>query len=505
MTGGAAGNQRSLFTQEGQYVAPVIAEMYGATAGSLGAMERAKVTITNIDEVFSYILSEQQSIGILNLFSVADADQSGDANIFDSSANVTVGIRDLSGSFKPVIVEALGAALSSGPHRDVNTPASAANCTPAVYLRRQAYDDTMASLRFDTLANLLAADDLASFTCSLDVSGGASSLVAKLAGASAEQRKALFTQLPESNSEKYLNAEDLSGINAAEDLPGLNYLPFVVGDKFVFVFDTTVGATTIAENTAIPSSGAVITRAGADAGVFTNSAEALAGAAGGLLAGSFGEAGATNGGYADGSLRFSAPTRRRIALALMVTRNPAPAAVVDPDAADQDLSGEGFVLKFRPETDANDYLVDPAADNYSIKLASGMLNALQAPLDLSSNVPAASGVTPQSYTDVSDSATIDTNLSDLSDGNNWMVVPTMESLIGAASGGHYGRYAVIPEAGNKNHYRVARVGTSGNTWKVECNAMVATAADAIKLHYIENSGHAVSKDIAVTVNVNFSA
>ncbi len=503
MTGGAAGNQQALFTQEGQYIAPVIAEMYGATAGTLGTLERAKVTITNIDEIFSYVLSEEQSIKILNLFSVADADESGVTNVFDNSANVTVGIRDLSGEFKPIIVEALGAALSKSTHQEVNTTNAAANCTPAVYLRRQAYDDTFASLRFDTLGDMLAANDLKSFTCSLDLSGGAKSLVAKLTGAQPEQRKALFTQLPESNIEKYLNAEDLSGINAAEDLAGLNYLPFIVGDKFVFVFDTTVGKTSIAENTAIPTEGADITRDDADAGVYTNSAQAIAGAAGGLLGGAYGSA------YANGTLRFSAPTRRRIALALMVTRNAGGVGNADPQAPAG--AGNAFVLKFAPETAAGPYYVDPAAADYSIKLASGMLNNLTGlmELDMTSKVKSASGSTPQSYSDAPSSATIDTSLNDLSDGNNWMDIPGMTALVGAASTDHYGRYAVIPVASNnnKNHYKVLRVGDSGNTWKVRCNAMVATAGtpDQFVLHYIENTGQTASKTVSVSVNVNFSA
>ena len=77
-TSGAGAGQTgsgSKSTEPGQYVAPVIAVMNADASGTYGVLQRAKVTITNIDETFSYILSEQQSARLMNLFRVADTDK----------------------------------------------------------------------------------------------------------------------------------------------------------------------------------------------------------------------------------------------------------------------------------------------------------------------------------------------------------------------------------------------------------------------------------------------
>lgn len=500
--------QQSLSTSDGMYIAPVIAEMYGAASGKYGTLQKSKVTITNIDEVFGYVLSEAESVNLLNMFRVEDSDVSGTDGLLDSSANVTVSlIGDLSGAFKEVIIKALNNALSEKPHVKVNSTDAATNQVPAKYLELKAYEDTKASLNFDTLVNMVAADDLMEFTASLDVSSGAKSLVAKLDNiGSAIARRALYTQLPEANTETYLTPQDDAGIFSAEGINKIDFLPFLVGDKFVCVFDTTVGETTINDNTALPTSGAVITRASKDNAVPDSQTQAATGAAGGNLI--VDDASTLAFGNPTDPLRFSAPTRRRIALALMVSRAAAGEGKADFRTHTPAHKGTGLKLKFKPAKDnENTYYIDSSANHFDIAVAAGMLSGTTGNISLYENliepkntVPGPLDVKPQAYT-------VNALLSDLSDGENWMdVSSSLASLVAAKDGTHYGAFAIWSQAGAKNAYKM--VNESDNTWKLQINALVKTESgspDQIKIIYVENTGFMEELEISVSVNVDFAA
>lgn len=495
--------QQALSTSDGMYIAPVIAEMYGEAAGKYGTLQRSKVTITNIDEVFGYVLSEEESVKLLNMFRVEDSDVAGTAGLLDSSANVTVSVRlDVSGGFKEVIIKALREALSENTHVLVNSTAPATHQIPANYLKLKAYQDTVASLNFDTLANMLGADDLMDFTASLDVSGGAKSLVAKLDHVdSAVARRALYTQLPEKNTETYLTPQDISGIFSAEGINKIDFLPFLVGDKFVCVFDTTIGETTINDTTAPPVNGALITRDAKDNAVPSQQAAAATGAAGGNLI--VDDSSTLAFGNPSDPLRFAAPTRRRIALALMVSRLAAgegeelfrSRALADDD--------KGLKMKFKPaKHPEQEYFLDPSAAHFSVAVAAGMLYDTSGNISLySGNITAKSSNDPLSA--VLGSYTVDISGSDASNNTPYWVpvAASVTGLTAVADGTHYGGFAIIAQQGAKNAYRMNWVDT--NKWTLQVNAQVH-ATDSITLCYVENTGHTVEKPIAVTVAIDYT-
>ena len=497
--------QQSLSTGNNEYIAPVIAEMYGAASGTYGTLQKSKVTITNIDEIFGYVLSEADSVNLLNMFRVGDADLSGQDGMLDSSANVTVSVlMDLSGAFKEVIVKALSNALSEGLHKKVNSLDAATNRVPGQYLEMKAYEDTKTSLGYDTLADMVAADDLASFTASLDVSGGAKSLVAKLNAnndTTAAARRAMFTQLPEANTETYLTPQDISGIYSAEGINAIDFLPFVVGDKFVCVFDTTIGETTINENTVAPGKGAAITRVAMDAYVPNIKEQATEGAAGGNLI-----VDDASNEFADGTLRFSAPTRRRIALALMVSREADSSGNATVRSTTLSNKGAGLKLQFKPAKDnENIYIIDSSANHYDFAVAAGMLSGTNGNLSLwAGDISGQSSFADPLVTKPT-VYTVNTTLSDVSDGVNWIdVSSSLSGLAAAMAVPHYGAFAIIAQEDAKNAYKM--VWESANTWKLQVNALVnTTAADKITLRYVENTGLTYSLSIDVNVVVDFSA
>jgi hypothetical protein len=500
-------------TQAGQYIAPVIAVMNADASGNYGVLQRAKVTITNIDETFNYILSEEQSASLMNLFRVADADIARNNNTLDSSANVDVSL-NLAGSdgdnFRTMIRTALSGALSSTASLKVNSGAASTNLTPSQYLEYQAYKDALNALKYDTLADMLGADDFASFNMSLDMCGGAISLVDKLAAAEAAIRKTLYTQLPEDNTEKYLapsGRTDLSnGVFAAENVSVINFLPFVVGDKIVFVFDVTVGAATAAGNGTLSSvtGGPAITRVNADGALVPSNNESASSGAGALV----NEANAANY-ISGGSLTFSAPTRRRIALALMISRQAASLPDAAPDAAtDVSFNGEGLIMQFTPQYRADGasgtIKMDPKAADYGLMLAAGILNGATGGVGIKAavgpvlDVLAGSGSTsaPASMPVNAVTMAININQAAVSDGSNNIVVTDCDALIGVDAGSVYGRFAFIPDnAARANEFSIVR--KQNNEWQLEVNAMRAGESKG-KLVYIENGGYKVSKDITVT-------
>jgi hypothetical protein len=485
-------------TSDGEYIAPVIAVMNADASGTYGVLQRAKVTITNIDQTFNYLLSETESVGLTNLFRVLDADLGGDANKLDNSANVLVELKlDNQDDFHATISAALAGAWADISAITVDSGSVVSPHTVTKYMEFQSYNDTLNALKFDTLANMLGADDLRSYNMNLDISGGAASLIEKLDAASAAVRKTLYTQMPESNTEKYLAPSGGSlgdGIYAGEDISGINFLPFVVGDKIVFVFDVTVGQASVAPNGTLetPSSGPAIDRVLGDASLVAANIEAAASGAGIL------DVAANTGAYASGngeSLTFSAPTRRRIALTLMLSRESSGTGskhVLSKDALG--LSGEGFVLSFQPETSAETYQIDPAHPDYELMLAAGMFHNLKAELttvvgetmvarDVSNNMPAS---------DISYDTTFTMN--DISDGENWQDVIGADSLIGASGADHYGRFAFIPGNNKTNFFRIEHV--SGNEWKLQVNVMQSGVSDGI-LYYIENTGGKDQRNVEV--------
>jgi hypothetical protein len=516
-TGAGQTGSTNASTETGQYIAPVIAAMNADASGNYGVLQRAKVTITNIDQTFNYILSEAQSASLMNLFSVADTDISRNTNVLDSSANVDVNL-NLAGldgdNFRTMIRTALSGALSSTASKYVGSGAAEANLTPSNYLAFQAYSDALKALKYDTLADMLGADDFSSFRMSLDMCGGAISLVDKLTAAEAAIRKTLYTQLPETNTEKYLapsGRTDLSnGVFAAENVSVINFLPLVVGDKIVFVFDVTVGAATanaqVPGTLNVPSGGPAITRENGDGALVPKNEESASSGAGALV----NEANADNY-ISSGSLTFSAPTRRRIALALMISRHDDSRPNASPLAAtDVSFNGEGLIMEFTPQYRAVDasgtILMDPKAENYGFMLAAGILDGATGGVGIKAAVgPVPTGSTSAPASMPVDAVTMDISINhiDISDGSNIKVVTGCGALVGQDAANVYGRFAFIPDnalGARANEFSIVR--KANNEWQLDVNAMCVGVSKG-KLVYIENGGYKVEK--VITVNTNWAA
>lgn len=492
---------QTLSTSDGNYLAPVIAQMFADASGEYGVLQRTKVTITNINKIFGYRLSEEQSVKLMNLFRVTDTDVSGIANTLDSSAEVDVSL-NLAGAdaenFRSMIREALTAAETQDQVQAINSgvPGTAYR-TVTDWLAFEAYKDTVESLKYDTLANMLGADDLAAFSMRLDVCGAAISLVSQLNDASPAQRKALFTQFPEANIEKYLfPVTDISGLQSAEAISDIKFLPFVVGDRFYCVFDTTIGQAALKEDGTRenPTLGPSVVRVDADNSPASGQT-AQAGAVGGSVT-----APLANGEYDNGaSLRFSAPTRRRIALALILSRETTAAASndINGDATELTDAGEGFKMAFVPKAaygGAGTYVIDPQDEAYQLMVASGMLHDLSEQLIVTADDAPAHSEYAHSLEDIS--ADLLVKMADISDGVNWQELKT--GLSGVTADSVYGRFVFVPSAAageSANEVRISHV-EGGNTWMVEINAL-STGLTKGDLYYVENSGRYVQANLSV--------
>jgi hypothetical protein len=454
------------------YVAPFIAQMAANAEGTVGVLQRANVTITGVDETFELCLSAADSVNLLNAFHVYKSDAGAIDGVLDTSAGVTV---DMSGAeiLKSALRAALDAAMSTGEHMPVDGAQVAAKRNIADYLKREAYVDTRDQLAYDTLANLLEASDLASFSLVLDVSGGAKNMYDAMNGTGVNApryRRTIFTQLPESNIEAYLNPNPASGglvghLNA-EPIEDIHFMPFISGDKIYFVFDAIVGETTIdAGNTAMPTSGALVTREVKDADYADK-----------LQIGSAGMAGLATLGknaaeYANGaSLTFNAPTKRRIGVSVKVAKREAATSGSDLDATNT----QPFNIELAPGV-----IVDPSGEHYAFQVAAGLL-ADAAELKLSASAP--SGTHAMEMPSPPATAAVDLSGQDLS-GGAYAVATVLSSLPAVqSSGGVLGKWLIV-NAANANQFVL-------NGSDVEYRARIATApaADYAELYYVSNVG-----------------
>lgn len=288
----------------GIIVMPFIPKMYADASGTVGVLQQTTVQIIDIDHVFNVDTSVADAKKILKGFKVKDLDASGNGTLYDPSANVSVElIPGASGEFISTLASQIAASTST----------SLSNKTLAIWLKEETQVDVTKLLSFDTLANLLEASTLKSFAIDLDASGGAENMW-NLIGVddteSAARRRTLFTQFSEAHVEKYAYV-DASGLDTSnERVIIMNFLPFVVGDKFTMVFDVVVGQYTMGSNTA-PGSGAFISRAQGDYAAGQTGAYTDAYVLGGQVASNF----------ANNSLTITKPTLRRVAVQLALGKS----------------------------------------------------------------------------------------------------------------------------------------------------------------------------------------
>ena len=398
---------------EQTYVAPFIAAMYAHAEGTVGVLQRANVSITGVDETFELCLSTAESVKLLNAFRVHKSDAGVIDGVLDTSAGVTVDMRTPV-DFKDALRAALDSALSTGTHMPVDGAQVAAKRTIEGYLKRETYVDTRDQLAYDTLANLLEASDLASFTMELDISGAAANMYDQMNGNGTNApryRRTLFTQLPESNVEAYLKPAGAINAGNAEEITDINFLPFRSGDKIYFVFDAVVGETSMVDGVLeAPSSGAAITREVKDADYADKVQVGSAGMAG------LASLGKNAAEYANGaSLTFNAPTKRRIGVAIKVAKDKAATSGSDLAAANT----EAFNLQ-----NVGGPIFDPSGEYYAYQVAAGLLDSTG--LVLTASEPSgthAAGITMPS---APATAAVDLSGQDLSNGGHATAVVIAE-------------------------------------------------------------------------------
>jgi hypothetical protein len=492
---GTTGITLSTNASQQLYIAPFIAQMVANAEGTVGVLQRAAVTITGVDETFNLVLSEAESVKLLNAFHVykTDAHNDGIDGVLDTSAGVTVDIISSNeATFKAALRTALDAAMSDNQHYSVGQAGSGAagdenERTITEYLKRETYVDTRDQLAYDTLANLLEASDLASFTMQLDVSGAAKNMYEQLNGVGplpARYRRTIFTQLPEENTEAYLlpkSTGDLSGNATAEAITDIKFLPFLSGDKIYFVFDAVVGAASVDGNGMLstPSSGATIGRDIKDADYADKVQVGSAGMAGLASLAKDNAQNPNDSEYASAadSVFFSAPTKRRIGVSVQVAKGVALPPVKAP---------------FNIELAAG-VIVDPSGAHYEYVVASGLLSDA-AELKLSSDAP--SGTHAMIMPAAPMAAAVDlsgVNLSNLGHATAELIA-TLPDVQNA--GGVKGKWLIVNAAGNKNQFVL-------NGSKVEYRARIATAAaDSASLYYVSNVGK--SGPVALSGGASYS-
>lgn len=466
---GSNGITLSTNAAQGEYVAPFIAQMVADAAGTVGVLQRANVSITGVDETFELCLNADDSVKLLNAFHIYKSDAGSIDGVLDTSAGVTV---DMIGevNFKAALRAALDSAMSTNNHLGVDSADAAAKKTIEGYLKREAYVDTRDQLAYDTLANLLEASDLASFTMQLDVSGAAKNMFSELDGSGVNApryRRTIFTQLPESNIESYLLPVDqVPASGNAEAITDIKFLPFLSGDKLYFVFDAVVGSASLDANDMLQSnnSGATITREVKDADYADKVQVGSAGMAG------LATLGKNAAEYANGaSLTFSAPTKRRIGVAIKVAKRAAATSGTDLDATN--------TSPFNIEL-ASGVVVDPTAAHYEYVVASGLLSDA-AELKLSAAAP--SGTHAMIMPVAPAAASVDLSGVVLANEGHYTAELIAELPAVQAAGGVLGKWMIVNEAGNANKFVL-------NGSAVEYHARIATdaGADSAELYYVSN-------------------
>ena len=461
------------------YIAPFIAQMNADAAGTVGVLQRAQVSITGVDETFDLCLSTTESVKLLNAFNIFKSDSGAIDGVLDTSAGVTVNMREPI-NFKAALRAALEGAMSTGLHMPVDAEQIAEKRNITDYLKRETYVDTKDQLAYDTLANLLEASDLASFSIQLDISGAAANMfdamskTAEEAPNAARYRRTLFTQLPELNVELYLapKAGDLSGNYNAEDVSGINFLPFRSNDRLYFVFDAVVGETSANAETGIydaPTSGAKIDRVVKDTDFASK-----------VQVGSDGMAGTASlsakaSEYANGaSLTFSAPTKRRIGVAIRVAKDQASTTAISEQMS---VSIAPFNILLNKGV-SGESIIDPSGANYPFQVAAGLLLS-PVSLELTASSPVAAPIARNMP--VATAADVDLSGQDLSGGAHatGIVIADLGALP-QMSEGIKASWLIVNTASNMNQFVLVDN-------KVEYHARIATSvADTALLYYVSN-------------------
>ena len=317
---------------ENIYIAPFIGDLYADASGSIGVLQQQTVTITGIDSIFDLTASEAQAKSLMRAFSVYEMNNAAvqsNFGVYDVSAHVLVGMSWTNeGTYEWPFKAALGEIIANSNLDSAQTNGHVSAETLYKYLKQEAHRDTVDLLSYDGLADLLEGSDLINFDIAVDASKGAESMWNKLLAdnvgrnyyqnadsIAARRRRALFTQLPQSNISAYVTGTDGSGL-ALEHVTKLAFLPLLKGDTIVFVFDVTVGDYTMGSGTA-PTDGATTSQRVVKDQQYTGISGELTDPSGGIV-NDVALAGAAESDYSIGDLMFTVPTKRRVAMKVKI-------------------------------------------------------------------------------------------------------------------------------------------------------------------------------------------
>ncbi len=210
-------------------VSPFKADYTGSTTASIGVTEMTNQQFfTGIDAVFEYVLTEAQSVKLLNCFEVVDTNEDVDAsgaNLWSvqtaqDTANITVDLVSQA-DFK----EVLESIITDGSQVTGKQLLNAKR-----YFEEEMRVELNLQLKNSGLLDMLEASNVSNVVVTLDNAAGAQSMYDEITQGTAANRLKLLTQIPYSTLDSYFG----------EVQPSVHYLPLKGADSFTFVFDVNV-------------------------------------------------------------------------------------------------------------------------------------------------------------------------------------------------------------------------------------------------------------------------
>jgi hypothetical protein len=489
------------------YIVPFIADMAVDANATIAVTQQADVTITNIDALFDASMNLADSVAIMNAFSVIDSDFNGTKNATDASSGSIVNVAEVGtergDALWVAIRHMLDQCLSAETFQAVGLETTDVNHrTLKEYIRYQGYSDTKANLMMDTLAGFLEASDLNTFEVTVDASGGSFNMVELMSDepqthnnlsttvstAPQKYRRSILTQLPESNIEKYIFPDASGSILGMEDIDRIEFMPMMVDDKLVFVFDLTLGEVNPGAGSydwAIPTKGTQLDRVIIDRYSLPQVALAGSGVAATNTLGGVIDLDATKK-YAEANvdtLLITRPTKRRIAIRAKMS-------TIDGAGDYASTATQAFHIE---DKDGN--VFNPNHPDFRFASAAGLLGTVSENKDLKTTtapwafdaptVDVSSGAITSASFSVSDAG-------DVSSG----VIPLVDLFTVTETG--VGAWVVV---NNKNNKNVFSIDTTGVSPVVRYSGKTVATADKCDLYRVTNFGKSVGIELTGSASI----
>jgi hypothetical protein len=237
-------------------VIPFLAELDGTSTANMAVLQ-SQTTSQDVHALFKVVLTEAESVKLLNSFSLQEAntmpafDSDNSNSNIDPSFNVLLSNQD---DFAAVLAAAMHRALvvpgcgdedpdisgGRGAKFGVGSTVYAQDVSnsAAAYMREKMRLYLNQQLASSGLASIIAAANMKSVEVMLDACGGAVDMGSRIADGEAALRRLLLTQIPKDTLEHYItsrfNIADANGAVAPA------FLPMKGADELTFVFVTKV-------------------------------------------------------------------------------------------------------------------------------------------------------------------------------------------------------------------------------------------------------------------------